>query len=93
MNDLLLKLGKMGIQTVLLEGGSRLAGNMLQNALIDEFVFYYAPKIIGSSGFSPFSLQGITSMNDAIKLVISDVRRSGDDIVVRAWPEKSCSPA
>lgn len=93
MIDLLLKLGKIGIQSVLLEGGSRLAGSMLQNALIDEFVFYYAPKIIGSSGFAPFSMQGITSMNDAIRLVITDVRRIGDDIVVHAWPEKPCLPA
>lgn len=93
MHDLLRKLANMGVQSVLLEGGSRLAGNMLQNGLIDEFVFYYAPKIIGSRGFAPFSMQGITSMNDVIKLVIADVRRSGDDIVVHAWPEKPCSPA
>lgn len=92
MYDLLTKLGKMGVQSILLEGGNRVAGNMLQNGLIDEFVFFYAPKIIGNSGFAPFTLQGITSMNDAIRLVITNIRRSGDDIVVHAWPEKTCSP-
>jgi len=94
MVDLLQKLGKRGIQSILLEGGSRLAGDMLQNGIIDEFIFFVAPKIIGSDGFAPFNLRGITNMDNAIKLQFGPVTRSGQDIVIRAWPEEaSCSPA
>jgi len=93
MKDLLQKLGMMGVQSVLLEGGSRLAGNMLQQGLIDELVFFVAPKIIGSNGFAPFNLQGITSMAHAIKLDFTDIRRIGQDIIVTARPERLCSPA
>ena len=94
MVDLLQKLGKRGIQTILLEGGSRLAGDMLKNGLIDEFIFFLSPKIIGSDGFAPFALRGITSMNNAIRLHFGPVARSGQDIVIHAWPEEtSCSPA
>ncbi len=93
MPDLLQKLGLMGVQSLLLEGGSRLAGNMLQHGLIDELVFFMAPKIIGSNGFAPFTLEGITSMADAIKLDFIDIGRSGSDIVVTARPERLCSPA
>lgn len=89
MQDLLQKLGAMGVQSILLEGGSRLAGNMLQNGLIDDLVFFVAPKIIGSDGFAPFSLSGLTSMDQAIRLLFTDVCRSGADLRVHARPEGS----
>ena len=92
MKDLLQKLGAMGVQSILLEGGSHLAGSMLQHGLIDELVIFVAPKIIGSNGFAPFTLQGITSMAQAIKLDFTDVCRIGSDIIVTAHPELSCSP-
>jgi diaminohydroxyphosphoribosylaminopyrimidine deaminase/5-amino-6-(5-phosphoribosylamino)uracil reductase len=80
MKDLLQKLGAMGVQSILLEGGSGLAGNMLLNGLIDELVFFVAPKIIGSNGFAPFKLLGITSMAQAIRLDFINVCRIGSDI-------------
>lgn len=92
MKDLLEKLGQMGVQSILLEGGSRLAGNMLQLGLIDELLFFMAPKIIGSNGFAPFTLQGITNMAQAIRLDFIDVGRIGSDIVITARPERSCLP-
>jgi diaminohydroxyphosphoribosylaminopyrimidine deaminase/5-amino-6-(5-phosphoribosylamino)uracil reductase len=92
MKDLLQKLGAMGVQSILLEGGSGLAGNMLQNGLIDDLVFFVAPKVIGNNGFAPFKLLGITSMEQAIRLEFTDVYRIGCDIVVTARPESSCLP-
>ncbi|ABK99211.1 bifunctional diaminohydroxyphosphoribosylaminopyrimidine deaminase/5-amino-6-(5-phosphoribosylamino)uracil reductase RibD [Pelobacter propionicus] len=93
MKDLMFKLGKRGVQSILLEGGGRLAGSMLEQGLIDEFVFFLAPKILGSDGFSPFSLVGRTSMEQASRLNIIKVSRSGIDIVVHARSEAPCSPA
>jgi diaminohydroxyphosphoribosylaminopyrimidine deaminase/5-amino-6-(5-phosphoribosylamino)uracil reductase len=92
MKDLLQKLGAMGIQSILLEGGSRLAGDMLQHGLIDELVFFVAPKIIGNNGFAPFTLQDITSMDKAIRLVFTDMQRSGTDLIIYARPEGPCLP-
>lgn len=94
MQDLLPKLGKMGIQSILLEGGSRLAGDMVRNGLIDEFVMFIAPKILGSDGFAPFALNGITSMADSFRLKFGHVTHIGDDLLVIAYPESTaCSPA
>jgi diaminohydroxyphosphoribosylaminopyrimidine deaminase/5-amino-6-(5-phosphoribosylamino)uracil reductase len=93
MKDLLLKLGERGVQSILLEGGGRLAGSMLEQGLIDEFVFFLAPKLLGSDGFSPFSLVGRTSMEQASRLNIIKVSRSGIDIVVHARSEAPCLPA
>jgi diaminohydroxyphosphoribosylaminopyrimidine deaminase/5-amino-6-(5-phosphoribosylamino)uracil reductase len=89
--DLLRQLGERGIQSILLEGGSRLAGEMIYKGLIDEFIFFLAPTVIGSDGFAPFTLSGITSMDQAIRLEFGQVRRSGRDLMVQAWPENTCS--
>lgn len=92
MADLLRKLGLYGVQTILLEGGSRLAGDMLKHGLIDECIFFYAPKIVGN-GFAPFTLTGIETMDNAIRMEIKRIGMSGPDLVVQARPEVSCSPA
>jgi diaminohydroxyphosphoribosylaminopyrimidine deaminase/5-amino-6-(5-phosphoribosylamino)uracil reductase len=91
--DLWRLLGKQGIQSVLLEGGSRLAGEALKQGLIDECIFFYAPKVIGSDGFPPFAVTGVSSMAQAIHFTDLKVQRMGCDIMVTAQPEKSCSPA
>ena len=92
MTDLLHKLGRFGVQTILLEGGSRLAGDMLRHKLIDEFAFFYAPKVVGN-GFAPFTLTGVDTMDEAFRVVIDRVGMSGPDVVVHARPEVPCSPA
>jgi len=91
--DLMKKLGESGIQSILLEGGSRLAGDALTRGLIDECVFFYAPKVIGSDGFSPFAITGITDMGLSLPFSDLSVRRLGTDIVVTARPEAPCLPA
>ena len=91
MSDMLSKLGKSGIQSILLEGGSRLAGDLLQRGLIDEIIIFIAPKIIGSNGFAPFTLMDITTMDQAIKLNFTKIEHSGKDLVVHARPEVTCS--
>jgi len=93
LRDLLEKLGLLGVQSIMLEGGSRLAGDALTRGLIDECVFFYAPKVIGSDGFSPFAITGITEMSQSLAFTNLSVRRLGSDIVVNARPEWSCLPA
>jgi diaminohydroxyphosphoribosylaminopyrimidine deaminase/5-amino-6-(5-phosphoribosylamino)uracil reductase len=91
--DLWGKLGERGIQSVLLEGGSRLAGEALLQGLIDECIFFYAPRLIGSDGFSPFAITGLTAMDQAINLTDLKVQRMGSDILVTARPGRPCLPA
>lgn len=93
LHDLWGQLGSRGIQSILLEGGSRLAGEALSQGLIDECIFFFAPKVIGSDGFSPFAITGVTSMERALPFKAIEARRMGDDILVTARPEKPCLPA
>jgi diaminohydroxyphosphoribosylaminopyrimidine deaminase/5-amino-6-(5-phosphoribosylamino)uracil reductase len=90
--DLLTKLGKLGIQSLLLEGGGQLAGEALRRGLIDECVFFYAPKVIGSDGFSPFAITGAADMACSITFRDLSMRRVGADIMVTAYPENLCLP-
>jgi diaminohydroxyphosphoribosylaminopyrimidine deaminase / 5-amino-6-(5-phosphoribosylamino)uracil reductase len=91
LRDLWNKLGGLGIHSLLLEGGSRLAGEALRHGLIDQCVFFYAPKVVGSDGFSPFAITGITDMARSIKFHDLSMRRVGTDIMVTASPENICS--
>jgi len=91
LRDLWNRLGKLGINSLLLEGGSRLAGDALRQGLIDECVFFYAPKVIGSDGFSPFAITGITDMAGSIRFCDPVMRRVGTDFMVTVRPEKQCS--
>jgi diaminohydroxyphosphoribosylaminopyrimidine deaminase/5-amino-6-(5-phosphoribosylamino)uracil reductase len=60
--------------------------------LIDECVFFYAPKVVGSDGFSPFAITGITDMSQSLAFTDLSVRRIGTDILVTARPEGPCLP-
>lgn len=88
--DLLVQLGAMGVRTVLLEGGSCLAGSMLKAGLIDEFICFYAPKIAGADGLHPFPALGIGQMGQALQLKITEKRMYGQDLMVKAVPEFTC---
>ncbi len=92
LHDLWSKLGGLGVHSLLLEGGSHLAGEALKQGLIDECVFFYAPKVVGSDGFSPFAITGTTDMAHSILFHDLSVRRVGTDIMVTARPENQCSP-
>lgn len=91
LRDLMRKLGDTGVQSILLEGGGRVAGKMLEQGLIDEFVFFMASKILGSDGVSPFNLVGKTTMDQAYRVNITQIGHSGSDIVIHARPEATCS--
>jgi diaminohydroxyphosphoribosylaminopyrimidine deaminase/5-amino-6-(5-phosphoribosylamino)uracil reductase len=90
--DLMKRLGARGIQSILLEGGERLCGEMLRNRLVDRFLLFYAPKLLGGEGKGLFAGSGAGVMNDSLPLSIKKVSRVGVDILVEAYPEVECLP-
>lgn len=88
--DMLERLGARGIQSILLEGGETLAGEMLRQGLIDKFLFFLAPKLVGGDGKGLFSGVGAALMNDAAPLRIERISRVGEDILLEAYPEAAC---
>lgn len=80
-------LGQKGCNEVLIEAGHGLNGGFLQHSLIDECIFYYAPKLMGSDAMPLFSIKTISQMSQAIQLDLIDVRQIGGDIRVVARPQ------
>lgn len=86
LNELLLKLGKMEITSILVEGGSKVAASFLKEKLVDKFYFFYAPKIIGGNhSISMIGGNDITSMKEAIPLREVKLRRFGEDILATGY--------
>jgi diaminohydroxyphosphoribosylaminopyrimidine deaminase / 5-amino-6-(5-phosphoribosylamino)uracil reductase len=79
-------LGAMGIDSVMIEGGSTIAFSALQERLVDKVVSFIAPKILGGIN-APTAVggTGISSMDDAIGLVNMRTRKIGQDIMLEAW--------
>jgi len=90
--DMLARLGKRGVQSILLEGGGTLAGEALRHRLIDKFLFFYAPKLVAGVGKGPFAGEGVEKIAEAVQLERVMVRRVGTDILVEGYPEGTCLP-
>jgi diaminohydroxyphosphoribosylaminopyrimidine deaminase/5-amino-6-(5-phosphoribosylamino)uracil reductase len=88
LRDLLSILASRGVNEVLLEAGQGLNGAFLQADLIDEFIFYFAPKLMGADAKSMFNIPELTEMQQATNLQILDVRQIEHDIRLRAKPTK-----
>lgn len=84
LHRLLQVLAGREINEVLVEAGQVLNGALLQAGLIDEFIFYYAPLLLGSDARGMFELPAMTAMSQRINLQLLSVDRVGADLRVRA---------
>jgi diaminohydroxyphosphoribosylaminopyrimidine deaminase/5-amino-6-(5-phosphoribosylamino)uracil reductase len=76
-------LGERGVCHVLVEPGPTLAASFVEHGLVDRFVIYLAPTLIG--GDAPGLLaSGAKTITDAWDLEITDVARIGDDLRIEA---------
>jgi diaminohydroxyphosphoribosylaminopyrimidine deaminase/5-amino-6-(5-phosphoribosylamino)uracil reductase len=66
------RLAEEKIQSVLVEGGAGVHATMFEQRLVDEFVLYIAPKIIGGPGISWVGGKGLAQMSQAWRLVIDE---------------------
>jgi diaminohydroxyphosphoribosylaminopyrimidine deaminase / 5-amino-6-(5-phosphoribosylamino)uracil reductase len=73
------------ILDVLVEGGPTLAWSAVRSELVDRFVLYVAPKLVGGTGApGVLSGDGIASIADAVPVQIRTIERLGDDMKVVA---------
>ena len=75
------------ITNLLVEGGGELARGLWEGGLVDKIVFFFAPKIIGGrEAPGPIGGEGVALVDEAWKVTIDGVSRSGPDIKVVAYP-------
>ncbi|WP_233231559.1 bifunctional diaminohydroxyphosphoribosylaminopyrimidine deaminase/5-amino-6-(5-phosphoribosylamino)uracil reductase RibD [Tichowtungia aerotolerans] len=76
-----------GVMHVLCEGGGELAGSLIRAGLVDEFMIFMAPSVLGGSGFPMFGKKG-WSLPKMPRWVFQTLEKCGDDVLIRAVPEK-----
>lgn len=83
------KLGEIGIDSVLIEGGSTLNFSMLQEGLVDKVMSFISPKIVGGEGSkTPVGGEGIKYIRDCINLKDINVRAFDEDILIEGYIRK-----
>lgn len=83
VGDLLRKLGKSGIDSVLLEGGGELNDAFVRGKYVDEVNAFIAPKIIGGrEAKTPVEGVGFARMEEALLLENTRIERVGDDFLI-----------
>ncbi|MBP7216098.1 MAG: bifunctional diaminohydroxyphosphoribosylaminopyrimidine deaminase/5-amino-6-(5-phosphoribosylamino)uracil reductase RibD [Candidatus Omnitrophica bacterium] len=83
LKDMLKKLAKQGIGTLLVEGGGTLVGSLVDKKLVDKFMFFMSPKIIGGKdALSPVMGKGIVRMDQALRLRDIKLKRIAEDFLI-----------
>jgi diaminohydroxyphosphoribosylaminopyrimidine deaminase/5-amino-6-(5-phosphoribosylamino)uracil reductase len=83
LESLLDDLGRRGVIQLLVEGGARVAASFHRSGLIDQYVLYLAPALLGGDDGVPlFAGPGAPSLAEAWRGRIADVRRIGADLRV-----------
>ena len=76
----------MGIDSILIEGGSALNFSAIEEGIVDKVYSFISPKIVGGeSAKSPVGGIGFELLNQAVNLSIESVTRHGEDIMVEAY--------
>ncbi|HWO42528.1 MAG TPA: bifunctional diaminohydroxyphosphoribosylaminopyrimidine deaminase/5-amino-6-(5-phosphoribosylamino)uracil reductase RibD [Candidatus Eisenbacteria bacterium] len=79
------RLARIGITSVLVEGGAATAASALRDRAVDKVLLFYAPKIFGGDGRSMIDSVGVTRVGRAIRLERIEVARRGEDIRVTGY--------
>jgi diaminohydroxyphosphoribosylaminopyrimidine deaminase / 5-amino-6-(5-phosphoribosylamino)uracil reductase len=73
-------LAGLEINEVLVEAGAVLNGALVAENLVDEWVIYTAPCILGDAGRGLFTLPGLQKLADKKQMKFQDVRQIGQDL-------------
>lgn len=89
LKELMIALGKLKIDSILLEGGGTLNFSALEEGIVDKVKIYIAAKIIGGKDSkTPIEGRGIDSLKDAFKITNLSVSTIEEDILIEGYVEK-----
>jgi diaminohydroxyphosphoribosylaminopyrimidine deaminase/5-amino-6-(5-phosphoribosylamino)uracil reductase len=89
LNSVLDALKTRSLQSVIVEGGSKIAGAFVDACLVDKFTFIYSPLIVGGND-APVAVggDGTGVLDNAIRLTDVTTQKLGDDIEITGYPTK-----
>ncbi|MFH1784120.1 MAG: bifunctional diaminohydroxyphosphoribosylaminopyrimidine deaminase/5-amino-6-(5-phosphoribosylamino)uracil reductase RibD [bacterium] len=86
MKELFRRLAKVGISSVLVEGGGNINASVIEAGLADKVMFFIAPKIIGgANALTPVEGTGIEKLSRAISVKRLSLRKFGEDVLFEGY--------
>ena len=86
LNQVLIKLAEMNIQSVFVEGGRQIHTALLKLGLVDKVMAFISPKIIGGELVrSPVENLQLTNLDQALNLQETQWKTFGDDICMESY--------
>lgn len=85
LTALVKELGRIGITSLLIEGGSRINGSALRSGIVDKIYMFYAPKICGGDGVPVCAGPGVELIEQSISVKDVSVRRFEDDVMIEGY--------
>lgn len=83
LRTVLADLGKMGVCSLLVEGGAAIHGSFLRGGLVDRVLIFLAPLFAGSSGTPLLSGLPIEERGQSLQLKDVRYRRCGNDMLIQ----------
>jgi len=81
MSEALAALKAHGVRALLVEGGARLSGALLTDALVDRLVIFQAPIVLGPGALNAFAHVPAATVAHVKRLAIVDRQTLGDDVM------------
>jgi len=87
VHTILKDLADRSLQSVLIEGGSGIAGEFVDAGLVNKVTFFIAPKLVGGTA-APGAIggMGVEKMADALELERVQVVQRGKDLEISGYP-------
>jgi len=85
------RLGELEANEVWVEAGARLAGALLQSRLVDEFIVYLAPSLLGPTARALVELPEISQLEQRMRLEFRECTPVGPDLRLTAVPVASAA--
>ncbi len=87
LEALLEQMGEAGVVDLLVEGGANVAAEFHRKGVVNEYVLYVAPALMGGDDGRPvFANSGTATMSDLWRGEIRDIRRVGVDLRIEVRP-------
>ena len=83
LNAALLELFELGVRHLMVEGGAIVASEFVRHNLVNEYLVYLAPKLIGGPITSLGNL-GVANISQAKDLEFLEIKPIGQDLIIRA---------
>ncbi|OEF99557.1 riboflavin biosynthesis protein RibD [Vulcanibacillus modesticaldus] len=86
--DVLKYLASNHVTSLLVEGGATLIGSLFEQKLVDKYISFIAPKLVGGQEApSVIAGKGIANMHDALLLDNVTFERFGEDFCITGYPK------